>query len=243
MSKNNSNSNSKSSTGSEGSRRGHGIKEVELKGVQLRQSQKKYTTTILENQITFCTGPAGTSKTFTACYTALLLLARKEISQIVLCKPIQEAGEKLGFLPGDIADKIDPFMQSYISNITKIVGAEIARTLVEKEVIVFRPMAYMRGDTFDKSLMVLDEAQNATFKQLMLFVTRMGKRSKVIVTGDISQHDISKRDVGLPSFTDLMTGIKGIGHHEFTEKDIVRAKILQQVVKRYDKWKLNHEPK
>lgn len=242
MSKNN--SNNKSSSGSDGPRRRrYGIKEAELKGVQLRQSQKKYTNTILENQITFCTGPAGTSKTFTACYTALLLLARKEISQIVLCKPIQEAGEKLGFLPGDIADKIDPFMQSYISNITKIVGAEIAQTLVEKEVIVFRPMAYMRGDTFDGSLMVLDEAQNATFKQLMLFVTRMGKDSKVIVTGDVSQHDISKANVGLPSFTELMTGIKGIGVHEFTEKDIVRAKILQEVVKRYDKWKENHEPK
>ena len=199
--------------------------------------------TLKENQIIFCHGPAGTSKTFTACYTALLLLARKEISQIVLCKPIQEAGEKLGFLPGDIADKIDPFMQSYISNITKIVGSEIAQTLVEKEVIVFRPMAYMRGDTFDGSLMVLDEAQNATFKQLMLFVTRMGKDSKVIVTGDVSQHDISKANVGLPSFTELMTGIKGIGVHEFTEKDIVRAKILQEVVKRYDKWKENHEPK
>jgi len=134
-------------------------------------------------------------------------------------------------------------MQSYISNITKIVGSEIAQTLVEKEVIVFRPMAYMRGDTFDGSLMVLDEAQNATFKQLMLFVTRMGKDSKVIVTGDVSQHDISKANVGLPSFTELMTGIKGIGVHEFTEKDIVRAKILQEVVKRYDKWKENHEPK
>lgn len=237
------NSSNKSTASSDEPARRNGINEAELKGVQLRQSQKKYTNTILENQITFCSGPAGTSKTFTACYTALLLLARKEISQIVLCKPIQEAGEKLGFLPGDIADKIDPFMQSYISNITKIVGSAAARMLVEKQMIVFRPMAYMRGDTFDRSLMVLDEAQNATFKQLMLFVTRMGKDSKVIVTGDISQHDIPKSTIGLPSFTNLMVGIKGIGVHAFTEKDIVRAKILQEVVKRYDKWKETSDTK
>lgn len=240
MSKSNSNKNENNA--SDNNKKRYGIKEENLKGVQLRQSQKRYVNTILENEITLCSGPAGTSKTFTACYTGLLLLARKEITQIVLCKPIQEAGERLGFLPGDIADKIDPFMQSYISNISKIVGYEIAQSLVEKEVIVFRPMAYMRGDTFDDSLMVLDEAQNATFKQLMLFVTRMGKKSKVIITGDVSQHDINRRDVGLPSFTNLMKGIKGIGEHAFNEKDIVRAKILQEVVKRYDKWKESNEP-
>ena len=240
MSRNN--SNNKSSSSSDGPRRRrYGIKEAELKGVQLRQSQKKYTNTILENQITFCTGPAGTSKTFTACYTALLLLARKEISQIVLCKPIQEAGEKLGFLPGDIADKIDPFMQSYISNITKIVGAEIAQTLVEKEVIVFRPMAYMRGDTFDGSLMVLDEAQNADFRQLMLFITRMGKNSKVLICGDVSQYDISRDKVALPKFIEMMDGIKGMGIHTFGDSDIVRNKILIEITERYDEWKANNK--
>ena len=218
------------------------IKPENIKA-QLRQSQNKYVNTILENEITFCQGPAGTSKTFTACYTALKLLANKEISQIVLCKPIQESGEKLGFLPGDIADKIDPFMQSYISNITKIVGHETAQALVENEMIVFRPMAYMRGDTFDDSLMILDEAQNATFRQIMLFVTRMGKGSKVIVTGDVSQYDIPKNNIGLPGFIKLMENVKGIGHHFFTKNDIVRAKILQDVVDRYDKWKIDNPDK
>lgn len=209
--------------------------------VQLRQSQQRYVQQILENDITFCQGPAGTSKTFTACYVALKLLADKQISNIILCKPIQEAGEKLGFLPGDVKDKVDPYMQSYISNLNKIIGPQITEQLVESEIIQFRPMAFMRGDTYDGSLMILDEAQNATFKQLMLFVTRMGKGSKVIVTGDVSQYDIAKNNIGLEAFTDLMTGIKGIGEHKFTEKDIVRAKILQDVVKRYDKWKLNNE--
>ena len=209
--------------------------------VQLRQSQQRYVQQILENDITFCQGPAGTSKTFTACYVALKLLADKKIKTIILCKPIQEAGEKLGFLPGDIGEKIDPYMQSYISNLIKIVGHAITNQLVESEIIQFRPLAFMRGDTFDDSLMILDEAQNATFKQLMLFVTRMGKGSKVIVTGDVSQYDIAKNNIGLEKFTDIMEGVRGIGTHKFNENDIVRAKILIDVVKRYDKWKIENE--
>lgn len=218
------------------------IKPENIKA-QLRQTQNKYVNTILENEITFCQGPAGTSKTFTACYTALKLLANKEISQIVLCKPIQESGEKLGFLPGDIKEKTDPYMQSYVSNLKKIIGDQVTEALVENEIILFKPLAFMRGDTFDKSLMILDEAQNATFKQLMLFVTRMGKGSKVIVTGDVSQYDIPKNNVGLPGFIKLMDGVKGIGHHVFENKDIVRAKILQDVVNKYDKWKIENPDK
>jgi phosphate starvation-inducible PhoH-like protein len=222
------------------SRKKISVKPQDVKA-QLRQSQQKYVQTILENDITFCQGPAGTSKTFTACYAALRLFAEKQIDNIILCKPIQEAGEKLGFLPGDVSEKIDPYMQSYVSNLTKIVGPQLTEMMVEAEIIQFRPMAFMRGDTFDNSLMILDEAQNATFKQLMLFITRMGKGSKVIVTGDISQYDIAKNNIGLEKFIDLMSGIKGIGEHKFTDKDIVRAKILQEVVKRYDKWKIDND--
>jgi len=208
---------------------------------QLRQSQQEYVHQILNNDITFCSGPAGTSKTYTACYVALKLLSEKKIQNVILCKPIQEAGEKLGFLPGDIKDKIDPYMQSYISNMNKIIGPKLTEMLIESEVIQFKPLAFMRGDTFDDALMILDEAQNATFKQLMLFVTRMGKSSKVIVTGDVSQYDIAKNNIGLEAFTELMKDIKGVGHHKFTQKDIVRAKILQDVVNKYDKWKLDHD--
>lgn len=207
----------------------------------LRQNQHKYVDKILQNDITFCQGPAGTSKTFTACYAALTLLAEKKIDNIILCKPIQEAGEKLGFLPGDVQEKINPYMESYISNINKIVGPEITQNLVDAGIIQFKPLAFMRGLSFENSFMALDEAQNATFSQLTLFITRMGKGSKVIITGDVSQYDIAKRDVGLESFINLMDGIKGIAQHQFTEKDIVRAKILQHIVKRYDKWKLDND--
>lgn len=222
------------------SRKKISVKPQDVKA-QLRQSQQKYVQTILENDITFCQGPAGTSKTFTACYAALRLFAEKQIDNIILCKPIQEAGEKLGFLPGDVSEKIDPYMQSYVSNLSKIIGPQLTEMMVESEIIQFRPMAFMRGDTFDNSLMILDEAQNATFKQLMLFITRMGKGSKVIVTGDVSQYDIAKNNIGLEKFIDLMEGIRGIGSHKFTDKDIVRAKILQDVVKRYDKWKIDND--
>ena len=119
---------------------------------QLRQSQQQYVDQILNNDITFCSGPAGTSKTYTACYVALKLLSENKIKNVILCKPIQEAGEKLGFLPGDISDKIDPYMQSYISNMNKIVGPKITELLIESGIIQFKPLAFMRGDTFDECL-------------------------------------------------------------------------------------------
>lgn len=205
--------------------------------VTLRQSQQKYVEKILHNDITFCQGPAGTSKTFTACYAALSLLADKKISNIILCKPIQEAGEKLGFLPGDVQEKINPYMESYVSNMNKIIGVETTQKLVDAGIIQFKPLAFMRGDTYDDSLMILDEAQNSEWKQLILFITRMGKGSKVIVTGDISQYDIAKNKVSFHKFIDLFKDLKGVGSHIFTERDIVRAKILQQIVKIYDRWK------
>jgi phosphate starvation-inducible PhoH-like protein len=217
------------------------VKPEHIQHVKLRQSQERYSRTIESNDVTFCHGPAGTSKTFTACYTALKLLAERKIKQVILCKPIQESGEKLGFLPGGIEDKIDPYMQSYISNLKKIVGDEITERLIEREIIVFKPLAYMRGDTFDDSLMILDEAQNSTFKQLMLFITRMGKKSKVLITGDVSQYDIPKKSAGLPGFIKMIDSVDGVQCFEFGEDDIVRAEILKKIVNKYDKWKSEND--
>ena len=127
------------------------INKDQLK-VTLRQSQQQYVRKILGSDITFCQGPAGTSKTFTACYAALSLLADKKIKNIILCKPIQEAGERLGFLPGDVQEKINPYMESYITNMSKIVGVEATQKLIDAGIIQFKPLAYMRGDTFDECL-------------------------------------------------------------------------------------------
>ena len=210
-----------------------------LKRVQLRQSQQEYVRTVNENQIIFCHGPAGTSKTFTACYIGLKMFSEKQIKRLVLCRPMVESSEKLGFLPGVLEEKISPYLKSYKSNIEKIIGKEMTELMFEKNFITFEPLAYMRGDTYDEALMILDEAQNAEMKSLMLFITRMGKSSKAIVAGDINQYDIKENKVSLPKFIEIIEGVKGVGKHEFTEDDIVRAKILKDIVKKYDRWKYN----
>jgi phosphate starvation-inducible PhoH-like protein len=214
------------------------ITENDLQHITLNHSQTKYLNLIAENDITFCYGPAGTSKTFTACLAALKLYTAGKINKIILSKPIQESGEKLGFLPGDIKEKIDPFMESYRSNLVKLLkNPHLVSWLEQMGVIEYRPLAYMRGSTFDDCLMVLDEAQNANFKQLMLFITRLGKESKAVVCGDVSQSDIAREQVALPDFIKLMKGLAGLAVHKFGEEDVMRKDILIQIIKRYEEWK------
>jgi len=218
------------------------ITKENLSRVSLKPRQQEYKNIIMSNKITFCHGPAGTSKTFTTIFSALELLAEQKISQIILTKPIQESGEKLGFLPGDVEEKIKPFMESYVDNLTQILGQNLTSWLLTTGIIKYEPLAYMRGRTFHDCIMILDEAQNADFRQLMLFVSRMGKGGKMVVSGDVSQYDIEKNKVALPSFVKMLEGIDGIGHFVFEKTDIMRDKIIIEITDRYEKWKSeNHK--
>lgn len=205
--------------------------------ISLSPKQKLYSETIFNNTITFCWGPAGTSKTFSACYTALKLLQRGEIDKIIFTKPIQESGEKLGSLPGDVHEKIGPYMESFLITMEKIITRDKLVQLFNEKLIEFRPLAYMRGATFDKTMMILDEAQNCDMKQLMLYISRLGEGSKALLAGDVTQHDISYEKVALPVFVDMVKGVDGVGEFQFQDEDIVRSKILKEIVRRYEEWK------
>lgn len=206
-----------------------------LDGIKLTKKQRDLITMIDSNDINTIIGPAGTSKTFITCYYALKALRDNTHHKIILTKPIQEAGEKLGSLPGSVEEKIDPFYNSFFTNFEKIAGKATMNRLFEKGIIETRPLAYMRGATFDNAICILDEAQNANIKQIMLFITRMGKDTKVIVSGDIRQYDINKNNVALPFFIEhVLNDITGIGNFEFCDDDIMRNSILIEITKRYE---------
>lgn len=217
--------------------------ELEARRIELTPKQSELYKGIRHNTLTVCQGPAGTSKTFTACYTALALLADKKIDQIILTKPIQESGESLGFLPGTKEEKVDPFMKSYFSNFEKIIGKSSFQWMVSNGDIVVEPLAYMRGTTYDNAIMLLDEAQNCTMTQLMLWVTRLGNDSKAIMMGDVSQYDIKKRDSKFLEFIDLISDVEQVHNFRFNTEDIVRNKFLIDIVNKYEKWKSENDSK
>ncbi len=217
------------------------LSKKDIKDISLTPNQKSYSDQIQQNTIVFCWGPAGTSKTFSACYTALQLLARGEIEKIILTKPIQESGEKLGSLPGPVDEKVAPFMESFIINLEKMISKEKLSQLIADGSIEFRALAYMRGATFDNSIMILDEAQNCDMKQLMLYITRLGSGTKAVIAGDVTQHDIAYDKVALPTFIDMVRGIKDIGETIFGEEDIARSEILKEIVRRYEAWKIKNQ--
>jgi phosphate starvation-inducible PhoH-like protein len=217
------------------------IKKDELQQIVLTDHQVKLFKTIRNNTITFVQGPAGSAKTFTACYTALWLLTDRKIDKIILVKPIQESGgERLGFLPGDMDEKVKPYLESFYTNFEKIVGKSSVDFLLSTEEIEFKPLAYMRGAGYDNALIFIDEAQNMDYKAIALAITRLGKDSKMIIAGDISQYDIKKNDVALPNFIKLIEDVDGVANFEFTRNDIMRNKMLVEITDRYEKWKYDN---
>lgn len=211
--------------------------QEQLNDIRLSEKQKTLSNAILENNVTFCTGPAGTSKTFTTLYTALKLLSKGTIKKIIFTKPIQESGEKLGYLPGTVDEKIAPYLESYTLTLQKMLPDEVVKMLFEFNVIEFRPLAFMRGATFDETMMILDEAQNTIESQLILYLTRMGSDSKVVVMGDTNQIDIKHADSAFETFINMIEDVDGVFHHQFGREDIVRNKMLIEITDRYERWK------
>lgn len=209
------------------------------KEVSLTEKQSQLVDEIGKNIITFVSGCWGTSKTFVACYAAYQLLATNEYSRIIITKPIVEAGENLGFLKGDLNDKVAPYSESYWETFSKIADEIFITKLREEGSIQFKPVAYMRGNNYDKNIIILDEAQNLNEKQIMLVLSRLGKGSKMIVIGDRNQTDIPDKHSGFMTFMHILKGVEGIGFFEFTVDDIMREPILIEISKRYEEWKYN----
>ncbi len=198
--------------------------------------QKKYVDKISKNTVVFGVGPAGTGKTFLAVAMAVSALRRREVARIVLTRPAVEAGEKLGYLPGDLQCKIDPYLRPLYDALFEMMGSEGYARNMEKGVIEIAPLAYMRGRTLDDSFIILDEAQNTTSEQMKMFLTRLGASSKAVVTGDITQTDLPRgKTSGLVEALKILDGIEDIAIHRFTEKDVVRHRLVQRIILAYEK--------
>ena len=199
--------------------------------------QRKYTTLIRENTVVLGIGPAGTGKTFLAVAMAVEALRNKDVSRIILTRPAVEAGERLGFLPGDLQSKIDPYLRPLYDALFEMFGQENYARHVERGTIEIAPLAYMRGRTLDDSFIILDEAQNTTTEQMKMFLTRLGNHSKAVVTGDPSQTDLPfGKKSGLGVAARILRNIDGIAVHTFTERDVVRHKLVQKIITAYDKY-------
>ena len=199
--------------------------------------QKKYVESIKENTIVLGVGPAGTGKTYLAVAMAVNAFRAKEVNRIILTRPAVEAGEKLGFLPGDLQSKVDPYLRPLYDALFDMLGAENFQKYLERGNIEVAPLAYMRGRTLDDSFIILDEAQNTTPEQMKMFLTRMGFNSKVVVTGDVTQIDLPDgKKSGLVEVTKVLKNIEQIDIVRFTEKVVVRHKLVQDIIKAYEKY-------
>ena len=190
------------------------------------------------NDMLFATGPAGSGKTYTAIALAVRALRNREVRRLVLSRPAVEAGERLGFLPGDLKEKIDPYLQPLYDALNDMIPAKKLESLLEEGVIQIAPLAFMRGRTLDNAFVILDEAQNTTLPQMKMFLTRMGMNSKFIITGDITQIDLPRtQDSGLIQAARLLRGIDGISFVELNDTDIVRHRLVKEIVRAFDKAK------
>ena len=199
--------------------------------------QKQYVNAIQKNTVIFGVGPAGTGKTFLAVAMAVKALREKQVARIILTRPAIEAGEKLGFLPGDLQSKIDPYLRPLYDALFEMMGPENYQRHIEKGTIEIAPLAYMRGRTLDDSFIILDEAQNSTPEQMKMFLTRLGFNSKAVITGDMTQTDLpSGQKSGLATAVKVVEGIDDIAIHHFTDRDVVRHKLVQSIIRAYEKY-------
>jgi len=199
-------------------------------------NQKKYLEAIKTHEIVFAVGPAGTGKTYLAMAMAVAALVRKEVKRVVLCRPAVEAGEKLGFLPGDMAEKVNPYLRPLYDALHDMLDYDRARDMVEKGVIEVAPLAFMRGRTLANSFVVLDEAQNTTPMQMKMLLTRLGLGSKCVVTGDITQIDLPRGTTsGMHEALEILNGIHGIEFVEFCEQDVIRHPLVSKIITAYQK--------
>jgi phosphate starvation-inducible protein PhoH and related proteins len=199
-------------------------------------NQKIFVDAFYHNDLLFAIGPAGSGKTYTAIALAVRALKNKEIKKIILSRPAVEAGERLGFLPGDLKEKIDPYLQPLYDALKDMIPAAKLKEYTENETIQIAPLAYMRGRTLNDAIVILDEAQNTTRNQLKMFLTRMGRNAKFIVTGDVTQIDLpTRQDSGLVQAVQILKDIEGIKRITFNAKDIVRHRLVQKIVEAYEK--------
>lgn len=199
------------------------------------ENQQQYLRSIADHDVSFGIGPAGTGKTYLAVASAVEALERDQVRRIILTRPAVESGERLGFLPGDLAQKIDPYLRPLYDALYEMLGFEKVARLMERNVIEVAPLAYMRGRSLNESFIILDEAQNTTVEQMKMFLTRIGFGSKVVVTGDVTQIDLPKgQQSGLRQVIDILKDVDGLGFSFFTPKDVVRHPLVKRIVEAYD---------
>lgn len=216
---------------------------ITSKGRQVKSrtiGQKRYVKAMRENTVVFAIGPAGTGKTYLAMAMAVVALKNKEVERIILTRPAVEAGENLGFLPGDLQNKVDPYLRPLYDALYEFLGGEAFSRLSERGVIEVAPLAYMRGRTLSDAFIVLDEAQNCTKEQMKMFLTRFGENARVVVTGDITQIDLPKeRTSGLKHAVEILQGVEDISIQYLTHKDVVRHQLVQSIIRAYERHEKN----